>query len=88
MGYGFDSVSASVTAAYTMNKAVQDLPADDALRRKQEMIREIDQKGIIATPANSCINELVVEAARLSILNNGRNVFIEYGTNPQVLMEK
>jgi D-galacturonate reductase len=87
-GYGFDSVSASLTAAYAMNKAIRDLPADVALQRKQEMIREIDGKGIIATPANSCINELVVEAARLSILNNGRNVSIAYGANPCAIMEK
>jgi D-galacturonate reductase len=87
-GYGFDSVSASLTAAYAMNKAIRDLPADVALQRKQEMIREIDGKGIIATPANSCINELVVEAARLSILNNGKNVSIAYGANPCAIMEK
>ena len=35
------------------------------------MIAEIDRQGIIATPANSYINELVVEAARLSILRDG-----------------
>ena len=33
--------------------------------------RRSTRKGIIATPANSSINELVVEAARLSILNDG-----------------
>ena len=36
------------------------------------MIAEIDRQGIIATPANSYINELVVEAARLSILTRRR----------------
>ena len=48
------------------------------------MIRDVDKKGIIATPANSHINELVVEAARISILNDGDTVTIEYGENPHV----
>ena len=48
------------------------------------MISEIDKKGIIATPANSYINELVVEAARISILKDGENVDIVYGDNPHV----
>jgi len=48
------------------------------------MIEDVDKKGIIATPANSFINELVVEAARLSILNDGDMVTIEYGEDPHV----
>ena len=35
-------------------------------------------------PANSFINELVVEAARISILNDGEIVNIEYGKSPHV----
>ena len=34
--------------------------------------------GIIATPANSSYNELVQEAARLSIMNNGAFAVIDY----------
>jgi hypothetical protein len=48
------------------------------------MIGEVDGKGIIATPANSYINELVVEAARLSILAEGLAVAMEYGDHPHV----
>jgi ABC-type proline/glycine betaine transport system ATPase subunit len=48
------------------------------------MIKNIDKKGIIATPANSFINELVVEAARISILNDGDIVNIFYGKAPHV----
>jgi hypothetical protein len=48
------------------------------------MIRRIDGEGIVATPANSSFNELVVEAGRLSILHGGRDVVIEYGDSPQV----
>ena len=44
------------------------------------------EKGIIATPANSYVNELVVEAARLSILNDGDMVTIEYGQHPEIAL--
>ena len=42
------------------------------------MLREIDALGIMATPANSSYNELVIEAGRQSILNGGREVTIKY----------
>jgi hypothetical protein len=84
IGYGFESVSASVTMACNIENEVNDLSPADSLRRRQEIIREVDKKGIIATPANSYINELVVEAARISIVNNGAIVDIEYGEKPHV----
>ena len=70
--------------AYKIENEVHDLPSDDSLKRRQELIKEVDKKGIIATPANSHINELVVEAARISILNDGDAVTIEYGQTPYV----
>ena len=79
IGYGFDSVAASVTMACQIENAVQNMADSDSLKKRREMIREVDKKGIIATPANSYINELVVEAARISILNDGENVDIVYG---------
>ena len=48
------------------------------------MLDEIDQRGIIATPANSFINELVTEAARLSINQGGRQAVIDYRSTPAV----
>jgi len=84
VGYGFESVSASVTAAYQIEKEVEGVPESDSLARRQKMIKNIDKKGIIATPANSFINELVVEAARISILNDGDIVDIVYGQTPHV----
>mgnify|MGYP001792215043 FL=1 len=84
VGYGFDSVSASITMAYHIENEVHKMPDADSLVKRQEMIRDVDKKGIIATPANSFINELVVEAARISILNDGDTVNIEYGQTPQV----
>ena len=56
----------------------------DGLPARQAAIREVDAAGILATPANSYINELVVEAARRSILADGALVKIHYGTNPHV----
>lgn len=82
IGYGFDSVSASITTAYQIENEAHDLSGTDSLIKRQEMIRDVDRKGIIATPANSHINELVVEAARISILNDGDTVSIEYGQTP------
>jgi hypothetical protein len=42
----------------------------------------------MATPANSSYNELITEAARLSILNGGRQVEITYGKNAGVDFRK
>lgn len=84
VGYGFDSVAASVTMACQIETAVQNMSDGDSLKKRREMITETDKKGIIATPANSYINELVVEAARISILRDGDNVDIVYGDKPHV----
>jgi D-galacturonate reductase len=86
VGYGFDSVAASITMAYQIENEVCKMSGSESLIKRQEMIRNTDNKGIIATPANSYINELVVEAARISILNDGEAVTIEYGSNPHVKM--
>jgi hypothetical protein len=56
----------------------------DSLAQRQAMIRETDEQGLIATPANSSSNELVTEAARLSILTEGDMVDIVYGDSPHV----
>jgi len=55
------------------------LPGDSSLSRRRELIHEVDKAGLLATPANSYINELVVEAARMSILADGDLVNIVYG---------
>jgi predicted dehydrogenase len=79
VGYGYDSIEASVLAALRMNAVG---PAD--LPRRQAVLEEIDHRGIIATPANSSINELVMEAARLSITAGGRRALIDYSGTPSV----
>ena len=88
IGYGPDSVSASITMACMIENEVLGLSAEKSLAKRKEMIKEVDEKGIIATPANSYINELVVEAARISILNDGDVVTIEYGQNPCVKLRQ
>ncbi len=88
VGYGPESVSASVMAAIRIENEVDGMTEAESLAHRQRIIREIDRKGIIATPANSYINELVVEAARLSILNDGETALIRYGDAPHVKLRR
>ncbi len=46
---------------------------------RQAILKHIDSEGVMATPANSRYNELVMEAGRLSILNGAREAVIDYG---------
>ncbi len=78
-GYGFDSVAASIQTIHKIENEIEGMPQEDALERRKDLMREVDKKGIIATPANSSVNELVTEAARLSILNDGRKARIIHG---------
>jgi len=87
-GYGFESVAATVEMAQKIESEVRTLSEAKSLQKRQQIIREVDEKGIIATPANSYVNELVVEAARLSILNDGDMVTIEYGEHPQIALRR
>jgi len=84
VGYGFDSVAATINSIHQMENEVATMNEADAVSRRQKIIKKTDAKGIIATPANSYINELVVEAARLSILNDGDAARIVYGEKPRV----
>lgn len=77
VGYGYRSIEGIVKAV----ERVEDAGDTEA---RQAVIRQIDEEGIIATPANSAFNELVIEAARLSVTNDARPVIIEYGENPGV----
>ncbi len=80
VGYGFESVSASITSMWKIENSTN----AERLFIRQEKIQGIDRKGIIATPANSYINELVVEATRKSIMMNGRVVKIIYNDHPHI----
>jgi hypothetical protein len=85
VGYGYDSIEANVTAAQLTN-GTNDAALDDAAARarRRERIKAVDAQGIIATPGNSFINELVVEASRLSIGADGSRVVIHYDPAPRV----
>ncbi len=71
-------------AIHRLESAAAGLAPDAALAKRREMIHEVDAQGLIATPANSYINELVVEAARASILADAAPVRIVYGEHPHI----
>jgi predicted dehydrogenase len=85
VGYGCESVEALVNAAQRVESAGSGLGAAEAREARKAALRTIDETGIIATPFNSGVNELAVEAGRLSILNAGRPARIDYtGAVPSV----
>ena len=75
VGYGFRSVE------HIIGNCIRVASAGD-LAARQKLLREIDTAGIMATPANSAYNELVLEAGRESILHGGREVRIEHSKSP------
>lgn len=68
VGYGYRSIEYLARCCERVERA-----ADKAAE-----LRSIDDGGIAATPANSRYNELVIEAARKSILNGGITVEAGY----------
>ena len=69
-------MSATLNTIHNIESEVASMDPEASLQRRRAIIREVDEKGLIATPANSYINELVVEAARMSILRDGEPVRI------------
>jgi len=63
VGYGYRSIENIVAATARVNSG------DGA-----KVLEEIDDTGLLATPANSAYNEQVIEAARESIRSEGREV--------------
>ncbi len=85
VGYGYESVAGIIGSIVRVESESAGLRGAAALARRRELIRAVDEQGLIATPANSSINELVVEAARLSILQDGLPVKITYEGTPRVM---
>lgn len=81
VGYGYDSIEAAVTITNELRSIGI---GAEAVNKRQSKLAEIDDRGLIATPHNSFINELVVEAARSSILSNGCPVNIHYHGTPGI----
>ena len=67
VGYGYRSVE------YILEACLR-VAAEPDLGQRQAMLRDIDARGIMATPGNSSYNERLLEAARESILNGGVQV--------------
>lgn len=84
-GYGYRSVARLLEACMAVESVGVGKERADTLTARVEKLREIDGKGILATPANSAFNELVVEAGRLSLARGGATVEIAYGDHPHVV---
>ncbi len=76
-GYGHRSAEYIIRACCRVG-------AVESVEERRRLIRALDEDGIMATPANSSYNELVVEAARKSIQSGGREVLIDYGEQPGI----
>ncbi|MEA2012568.1 MAG: Gfo/Idh/MocA family oxidoreductase [Verrucomicrobiota bacterium] len=86
VGYGFDSVAATLRTASKLEGEIESASNIDSMKVRRKCIEDVNERGLIATPKNSAINELVQEAARLSILSDGDVAVIEYGNNPHVYL--
>jgi predicted dehydrogenase len=73
VGYGYRSIKGIIDACIRVESAPEGVRA--------QVLDEIDRAGVIATPANSRYNELVIEAGRLSILNGGCEALIDSASN-------
>ena len=78
IGYGYDSIAANVRAARHVDHDLAGLTSSAAMAERRKRLAAIDAAGLLATPANSSTNELVIEAARRSIVNDGILVPIVY----------
>jgi len=86
IGYGVDSVSATIKTICSIEADVDNNP-EQANEIRSGRKAEVNKKGLIATPENSFINELVHEAARASILNDGDMVYIDYEPKPRIRLK-
>jgi predicted dehydrogenase len=73
-GYGYRSIE-------FLTKAAKEVEAASSAEARRGVLKRIDSEGLLATPANSRYNEFVNEAARLSILQDGREATIDYETD-------
>jgi len=88
VGYGYDSVAGITMAVHRLEQTAAGLGPQAALAKRREILREIDAQGLIATAANSHINELVIEAGRMSILQDAAPVRIVYTKRPHVELRR
>lgn len=86
IGYGPESVMSHIKYICQIEAGAAQDP-DRAFEIRLQARAAADEKGLMATPENSYINELVQEAARLSILNDGDMALIEYKPEPRVRLK-
>jgi hypothetical protein len=86
IGYGPDSVMTNIKYMSQLEARVDQDP-DNAHSVRLKAREAANLKGLMATPENSYINELVHEAARLSILNQGDMALIAYEPEPGVRLK-
>lgn len=86
VGYGVDSVSSALKTMSRLEARAAAAKNPQAIR--QTACQEVNQQGFIATPANSWTNELVHEAARLSIQRDGAVVDIVYQPEPGIRLKE
>jgi D-galacturonate reductase len=84
VGYGYRSIEYIIKNIVRCREASAGSDEASARLARQRLLEQFDAEGIMATPANSAYNELVMEAGRLSILNGGREVEIKYGADAGV----
>ncbi len=83
-GYGYDSIEANFTAILELEATTAGITGTESVEARRKFIQSVDKGGLIATPANSSYNELVTEAARISIVRDGDWVDITHGHSPGV----
>ncbi len=88
VGYGYRSIEFIVKNILRAIEISLGLDENEALPMRQDLIKLFDREGIMATPANSSFNELVVEAAGISLHNNAREVEITYEPEPAVRLRE
>ncbi len=88
IGYGYESVAGITQAIHHMESETAHLEPEAALKRRREIMREVDANGLIATPPNSYINELTIEAGRMSVLQDAAPVRIVYSDHPHVELKR
>jgi len=88
VGYGYRSIEYIFRRVAECMDTTAPMAEKPALAARQKFLKLLDAEGIMATPLNSSYNELVMEAGRMSILNDGREVEIEYGKNAGVGFKK
>ena len=88
VGYGYRSIEYIFKRILECMEIIGGMNEKNALSARQKFLDVLDNEGIMATPRNSAYNELVMEAGRMSILNEGREVEISYGKKAGVSFKK